>query len=302
MPVWHGIFAKPLQPEYTQEARAAGLQGSVVLYVVVTRSGEVLDARVIQSLGLGLDEKAVEAVKKVGFMRSPTPGVETIIQSAEVPFALDPPVLWRIHRFGALLVLSKAEGKDETEKPVLREYVSPAGGCPADGADVMVKFTISKNGTPEKVDSAGKSFPPVPDAVRAAISNWKFQPGTYKRKAREAEAMVELQCGSPLAGLGEREVSRVGGGVSAPALVYKVEPEYTEEARSAKLQGTSTLSLTVDTSGHAVDIVVLRPLGHGLDEKAMEAVNRWRFRPGMKDGKPVEIQAQIEVNFRLLDN
>ena len=95
-------------------------------------------------------------------------------------------------------------------------------------------------------------------------------------------------------------VWRVGGGVSAPSLLYKVEPEYSEEARKAKLQGTVTLYVEVDQSGRAVNIRVLHSLGLGLDEKAMEAVKRWKFMPGKKDGKPVMVAASIEVNFRLL--
>jgi TonB family protein len=95
-------------------------------------------------------------------------------------------------------------------------------------------------------------------------------------------------------------VYRVGGGVSAPVLVYKKEPEYSEEARKAKYQGTVTLYVEVDPSGKAVNIRVLHSLGLGLDEKAIEAVKQWKFKPGMKDGKPVTVQASIEVNFRLL--
>lgn len=93
---------------------------------------------------------------------------------------------------------------------------------------------------------------------------------------------------------------RIGGGVSAPGLLYKVEPEYSEEARKAKFQGTVTLLVIVDEKGNPKDVKVIRPLGLGLDQKAIEAVEKWRFRPGMKDGKPVPVQATIEVNFRLL--
>jgi periplasmic protein TonB len=95
-------------------------------------------------------------------------------------------------------------------------------------------------------------------------------------------------------------IFKVGGGVSAPSLLYKVEPEYSEEARKAKYQGTVVLSVEVDPSGHAVNPKVVRSLGLGLDEKAIEAVRKWKFKPGYKDGKPVTVAATIEVNFRLL--
>ena len=95
-------------------------------------------------------------------------------------------------------------------------------------------------------------------------------------------------------------VFRIGGGVSAPIVLSKTEPEYSEEARKAKYQGTVVLTIVVDAQGMPKNIKVIRPLGLGLDEKAIEAVQKWRFRPAMKDGKPVNVQATVEVNFRLL--
>lgn len=88
--------------------------------------------------------------------------------------------------------------------------------------------------------------------------------------------------------------------MSAPVLLYKVEPEYSEEVRKAKYQGTVVVYVEVDPSGRAVNPRIVRMLGLGLDEKAIEAIKRWRFRPGYKDGKPVTVAATIEVNFRLL--
>lgn len=93
---------------------------------------------------------------------------------------------------------------------------------------------------------------------------------------------------------------RIGGGVSQPTVIFKVEPEYSEEARKAKFQGTVILFVVVDEHGNPRDLRVIRPLGLGLDQKAIEAVEKWKFRPGTKDGKAVPVQATIEVNFRLL--
>jgi TonB family protein len=95
-------------------------------------------------------------------------------------------------------------------------------------------------------------------------------------------------------------VFKVGGGVSAPAVLFKVDPEYSEEARKAKYSGTVLLSVIVDSEGRARDIHVVKSLGMGLDEKAVEAVQKWKFKPGMKGGQAVNVRAQIEVNFRLL--
>ncbi len=92
---------------------------------------------------------------------------------------------------------------------------------------------------------------------------------------------------------------RVGGGVSAPRVIYDPDPEYSEEARQAKYQGTVVLWIVIGPDGRARDVRVQRALGMGLDQKAVEAVRSWRFQPAMKDGHPVAVQVNVEVNFRL---
>jgi TonB family protein len=90
------------------------------------------------------------------------------------------------------------------------------------------------------------------------------------------------------------------GSVTEPVLLWKIEPEYTDEARRAKIQGTVVLHIEVDTRGQAQNITVRQSLGLGLDERAIEAVRRWRFRPGYRNGKPWVAAALVQVNFRLL--
>ena len=94
-------------------------------------------------------------------------------------------------------------------------------------------------------------------------------------------------------------VFRVGGGVSPPRALDTPDPEYSEEARKAKYQGTCVLWLIVGPDGKPRDIKVARALGMGLDQKAIEAVRNWKFEPALKDGKPVAVQINVEVNFRL---
>jgi len=108
-------------------------------------------------------------------------------------------------------------------------------------------------------------------------------------------------------GLGPGEGGDTGGGprghlgtFTEPVVLYQVEPEFSEDARKAKLQGTVMLHGEVDTSGKLTNIRVTRGLGLGLEEKAIEAVKRWRFRPAYRDGRPVVAPAVIEVNFHLL--
>jgi TonB family protein len=94
-------------------------------------------------------------------------------------------------------------------------------------------------------------------------------------------------------------VFRVGGGVSAPKAIYAPYPEYSEEAAEVRQMGTVESWLVVGPDGKALDIRVHRTLGMDLDEKAIEAVKNLRFEPGMKDGKPVAVQINVDVNFGL---
>jgi protein TonB len=94
-------------------------------------------------------------------------------------------------------------------------------------------------------------------------------------------------------------VYRLGGGVSAPRPIYDPDPEYSDEARQAKYQGSVILSAIIGPDGRPRNLQVSRSLGLGLDQKALEAVTKWRFEPARKDGRPVAVVISIEVAFRL---
>jgi TonB family protein len=97
-------------------------------------------------------------------------------------------------------------------------------------------------------------------------------------------------------------VYQLGDGVFPPVPIFSPEAEYSEQARTAKYQGAVFVSLVVDESGQATNIQVTRTLGLGLDQNAVQALQRWRFKPGMKDGQPVSVAAAIQVNFRLVSD
>jgi TonB family protein len=200
--VGNGVTApkllRKIEPEFSEEARAAHHSGTVTLYVQINPEGKAVNMRVLHSLGMGLDEKALEAVRKWTFQ----PGMK-------------------------------------------------------DGRPVTVEAQIEVN------------FRFLDDPVKIA----------------------EGVPGGP--------VYRIVNGVSAPVLMTKVEPEYSEEARAAKYQGTVLLKVQIDPEGKVAKINVARALGMGLDEKAMEAVRQWKFKPAMKDGQPVTVESEIEVSFRM---
>jgi protein TonB len=94
-------------------------------------------------------------------------------------------------------------------------------------------------------------------------------------------------------------VFRPGRGVTPPRPTFSPDPEFSEEARKAKYQGTCTLMLVVTADGRPTNIRVANSLGMGLDEKAIETVKTWRFEPGQKDGHPVAVEIAVEVDFHL---
>lgn len=151
-------------------------------------------------------------------------------------------------------------------------------------------------------------------AAMNVVHKWKFEPFTQNAKPvrvqqklvfnfvptnKLAELQLPLSQPSvipPFTGTG---VFRVGGGVSAPRVLYAPDPEYSDEARSAKLEGVCVLSVVVGPDGLPRDIKVARSLGMGLDEKALESVRQWRFKPAMKDGRPVPVAIDVSLEFKL---
>ena len=91
----------------------------------------------------------------------------------------------------------------------------------------------------------------------------------------------------------------MGGNVMAPVPIYDPDPPYSEEARKAKYSGTVSLIIIVDAAGNVTDAKVIKPAGLGLDEKAVETVKTWKFKPAMRNGAAVPVRCSVEVSFRL---
>jgi protein TonB len=97
----------------------------------------------------------------------------------------------------------------------------------------------------------------------------------------------------------EEPVYRVGQDVTAPKIISKVDPAYTDDARAARIQGTVTLECVVRKDGTTNVRGVVQSLGYGLDEQATAALQQWKFEPGKKSGEPVAVLLKVEVNFNL---
>jgi TonB family protein len=136
---------------------------------------------------------------------------------------------------------------------------------------------------------------------------WRHRPDKYDLSKRKwcflllaTAVLAAAQDSPPMVPTPQPDVIRLRNGVTAPRLLFKREPMYSEEARIAGLEGRILLSIVVAEDGTAQNPRVIRGLGLGLDEMAIEAVRGWRFQPGTKEEKPVRVAATVEVNFRLL--
>ncbi len=190
-----------------------------------------------------------------------------------------------------------------TQLVVLQVKVTDAAGNPMEGLSAA-DFLITENGAGEPITS----FEAVPHEY--------YVLGYYSPNAATDGAFRAVNVtlkGNPAARLDFRSgyyaaksfadaapATNIVPLAAPPVLTYKKEPEYSPEARKAKYQGTVILQVNVDTSGNPTDVRVLRSLGLGLDEKAIEAVKQWKFKPAMQNGNPIAMPVEVEVDFRLL--
>jgi TonB family protein len=195
-----------------------------------------------------------------------------------------------------------------------------ATACPT-GGTFRLEAVIGKDGSVKELHANAGNASTIQMAMEAA-RYWSYDPVLVEGRPVEVATEIDVamtrvkmftpptvvvpSANPPIAnppisgGPLPTGVFRVGGGVSQPAITHKVDPIYSEEARKAKYSGSVRLSFVVDIDGKAKNIQVTRGVGLGLDGKAIDAVRQWTFLPGMKDGKPVPVYAEVEVNFRLL--
>jgi TonB family protein len=119
-----------------------------------------------------------------------------------------------------------------------------------------------------------------------------------------ATTVVALPFGGPIGQAAADTQEVVDGkapGVTLPKLLSEVKPKYTPEAMQAKIEGTMTMTAVVDTDGTTGDIKVTKSLDakYGLDKQAVAALSQWRFKPGLKDRKPVPVRVTVEMRFTL---
>lgn len=210
-----------------------------------------------------------------------------------------------------------------SELPHIPVYLSPLPSPAPGGGGTRSETPPSKGPLPQF--ARRQWIPPVPPSPNLN-PELVVPPTLLDPNAPLLTSVVLTQYGDPLGrigppsggsgqnGMGTRGSGGIGDGdgpgayrsltrgssISGPIPIFTPDPEFSEEARKARLQGTVVLLIEVDAAGHAVNIRVRESLGLGLDEKAIEAVNKWRFRPAQQNGRPVVVPATVYVNFRLL--
>ncbi len=205
------------------------------------------------------------------------------------------------------------------------EYPSKALDAQIEG-DVTLDVLIGKNGKTKNIQVvSGDSV--LARAAVDAVKHWRYTPFTAEGKPVETPTTVTIkfvitkgpincpgQQGDIYAFLPDAltatkvdptnpdtraQVFRVGHHVSPPRPIYAPGPEYSEKARKAKQQGTAVLRVIVTPEGKVALVKVLKVIGYGLDQQAVNAVCQWKFQPALKDGQPVPVEINIEVSFRL---
>jgi TonB family protein len=188
---------------------------------------------------------------------------------------------------------------------------------------VVLHAIIGKDGTVQQL--AVISGPPVlADSAIDAVKQWVYKPYLLNGDPTEVDTTITVNfslensaqpnsdataqhppspppppADSYQVGGSDAGAYNVGGSVRPPVATYTAIPEFPEAARKAKLSGNVIVALVVDSNGQPQNVRVAQGLGNGLDEKAVEAVQQYRFKPATRDGEPVPVNLKVAVNFQI---
>ncbi len=326
-----------VRPVYPVEAKKAGIQGLVTLRVTINKDGSVNDIRVlsghpqlvkpaleaVQQWRYAPSEKAVITDVTINFtlakgggaapaQQAPreTPSlaktapklvtkVNPIYPSEAKKAGIQGIVVLRatIERDGSVSKLEVLRGNPQLVKAAI-EAVQKWRYAPVEKAlttDVTINFTLAQGGglAPSSGVSGGVGGG-VSGGVGGGVSGGKAG-GIAGGVSGGVSSAVSGGIGGGVSG----GVYTIGDGVSAPIAIFNPDPNYTEAARAAKLEGTVVLQVIVGVDGAVTDVKVVQAFDKGLTEKAIETIKTWKFKPAMKAGKPVPCKVMVEVSFRL---
>ena len=172
--------------------------------------------------------------------------------------------------------------------------------------EVVLEALIDKDGSVKKIDTVAGQ-PVLAAAATEALQRWRYRPYPNQENPIPVQTLVKFNFRlKPAATVAKQtgpapaqNVYSRKDGVSAPRATYRPDPPYTEQARKAGLQGSVDLQIVVNGDGTVGAAKLLKGLGMGLDQSAESTVRKWKFKPGLKDGKPVAVRVVVTVNFIL---
>lgn len=208
-------------------------------------------------------------------------------------------VMTAIFWFHPLVWLAASQLRQEAEHAA--DDATLASGVQAhDYADRLMAVARKLSGHAPEAAVAMVRQPALTSRIASILDTARARTGASVG-ARIGVVLAAVALLVPLSAFQNRGVYHVGeDGVTSPSVTYKVEPAYTPEAKEAKIQGGVVITLVVNAQGRADDIKVTRSLDPGLDANAVAAVSQWLFKPGTKEGQPVDVAVTIEINFKLL--
>ena len=208
---------------------------------------------------------------------------------------------------------------DGIRAPVLTQAVPAV--YPADAPDAdrphasILAVVVGTDGVPTSVHPVNHNGSPFEVSATAAVKQSRFQPGTldgqpvpvlvfvrvpfFHLAAAVPRLLLHYGQNGSLQPQRPRDPLAMQPGDTPPKAVFTAVPEYSEQARRKKIQGVVMVSALITEDGEPVDIRVEKSLGYGLDEQAIKAALKYKFKPGMRDGNPVPTRIHIEMNFRL---
>ena len=300
------------EPEYSEEARAAGLEGSVFVRTAISADGTPFNLEIVAPLGFGLDEKALDAVKQWRF--APPPEAQLPFATVGVNFLL-PSKLSRWH-----LVYASFKPPDGASRPVFLTEPYPLGAGISDkaidegwviaaiprAATVTLLFDVDALGLPANFQVLAASAPMWGNEAIAVVRNWRFKPGSKDGKAVAVPCTLDLvwsqKVWTPaiLAQLRRDKLIATGAIPSQPVASPgkpTVARAYIVEDATPNWPYSVVVSAAIGQNGVPVNVRLLRSLGPDYDSKAVEAVRQWHFQPPLVNGKPTPITVTIELDF-----
>jgi len=249
-----------------------------------------------------LDEQAMASVQQWRFRPSST-RTANLALALPVRFSIPNADRWSVeHQHSRPVVTDPKRPIRSIIRPILSGYQQPdAGQCPAEpagGGRVDMEMTVSSRGMVRDVSVRDATNVELRGAAVKAVEGWRFRPGRINGEPGNFHFAVTINCRG--AATPPDRSAPPDAPVTQPSMESKVEPEYAQEARVAKVSGQVTIHLIVDATGRPANFVINDLLGWGLDFQAMQALLQWRFRPGLRGGKPVSTTARVEISFRLL--